>query len=64
MWGVDINGHSIFYPRFCRPVAPHFDEDIEQDRDPIEKAARFVSLIPFKKDSEIFKNLNEVFCND
>lgn len=30
---------------------------------PIEKAARFVSLIPFKNDTEAFNDLPDIYCS-
>ena len=41
-----------------------FDERNEQSvRFGIEAAARFVSLIPFKSDLSMFKDLPDTFCN-
>ena len=47
----DINGHSIFIPRYLSPVKPPAEIYTKDDNRAIERAARFVSLIPYIDDS-------------
>jgi hypothetical protein len=37
--------------------------DIKKDLHAIEKVARFVSLIPFKNDTELFKDIPDIHCD-
>lgn len=38
-------------------------KDIKKDWHAIEKVARFVSLIPFKSDTELFKDIPDIHCD-
>ncbi len=52
--------------RYLTPQAPPKDiydvTTMRGDVDAIEKAARYVSLIPFAEDNQSF-NVSEIFCN-
>eukprot|EP00357_Protocruzia_adherens_P030440 CAMPEP_0115042130 /NCGR_PEP_ID=MMETSP0216-20121206/46090_1 /TAXON_ID=223996 /ORGANISM="Protocruzia adherens, Strain Boccale" /LENGTH=1496 /DNA_ID=CAMNT_0002424201 /DNA_START=154 /DNA_END=4644 /DNA_ORIENTATION=- len=68
LWGENIKGKSIFVCRFVRPngLAPPADV-IDMDRNPgdgtaIEKVVRYVSMIPFKEDNMLFKDLPDIWC--
>jgi coiled-coil and C2 domain-containing protein 2A len=37
--------------------------EIDFTANAIEKAARYVSLIPFRNDTEIFRDLPDIYCN-
>lgn len=67
LWGENIDGHSIFLPRFIASQRPPFNlnsnsAEAENVDFIYEKCARFVSLIPFKNDSEHFRDLPDIFC--
>lgn len=65
LWGENIDGHSVFLPRFVSSQKPPFvlPEGVEGEADFVyERCARFVSLIPFKNDSEHFRDLPDIFC--
>lgn len=58
----DIDGVSVFIPKFLTPLAPP-DEIYNKDtnrKKGIEKAARFVSLIPYVDDSSVSKDMNDI----
>lgn len=68
---VNIDGQSVFIPRFLTPMQPPmtapadggfaiYDKD---DPKAIERAARFVSLIPFVDDSQLFKDMPDLTCS-
>ena len=38
-------------------------KEIKKDIHAIEKVARFVSLIPFKNDTELFKDIPDIHCD-
>ena len=59
LWGEDLKGVSIFIPKFFLPMKPPFDMI---DESSYQKAARYVSLIPFKNDSQQFKDLPDIWC--
>lgn len=67
LWGENIDGHSIFLPRFLSSSKPPFllnnGHEGENNEFIYERCARFVSLIPFKNDSEHFRDLPDIFCN-
>ena len=58
----NIDGHSVFIPKFLTPLAPPtevYDKQTNRKKG-IEKAARFVSLIPFVDDSSMSKDMNDI----
>ena len=61
LWGENIDGHSIFLPKFLAPQEPPYPLS-DNDEFIYERCARFVSLVPFKNDSETFKDLPDIFC--
>lgn len=69
IFGENFDGYSVFIPRFLRPQKPPeivLDElNNPNDELSIEKAARFVSLIPFVEDCQAFDNdISDCFCTD
>lgn len=66
--GTDMNGRSQVICRFLRPQKP--PDFINPQGDPsespfaIEAAARYVSLIPFCADTEMFPQLTDIWCTD
>ncbi|KAL4448733.1 hypothetical protein ABPG74_012822 [Tetrahymena malaccensis] len=72
IFGNDIEQNSFYLPRYLTKLAPPnlFSQglkidhkDLKSDLHAIEKAARFVSLIPFKNDTELFKDIPDVHCD-
>lgn len=59
IWGENIMGHSIFLPKFLDTLQPPPGFPI--DKEAYKKAARYVSLIPFKNDSQFFKDLPDIY---
>jgi coiled-coil and C2 domain-containing protein 2A len=60
----NIEGQSVFIPRFLSPIAPPAkDVYTKGDFKAIERAARFVSLIPFIDDSQLFKDMPDLTCS-
>lgn len=59
VWGDNLAGHSIFLPRYLKPL--NIPTDIPTDNDAYQKLARFVSLIPYKEDSQAFKDLPDIY---
>ena len=69
LWGENIDGHSIFLPRFITITKPPFvlennGVDSEKSEFIYERCARFVALVPFKADSETFRDLPETFSTN
>ena len=70
LFAENFDGFSVFISRFLKPQKPPlivFNESVESLRtDPlaIERAARFVSLIPFMDDSLGFDEMPECWCTD
>jgi len=66
LWGENIVGNSIFLPRFISSTKPPYELNnaagSENTEFIYERCARFVSLIPFKNDSEHFRDLPDIFC--
>eukprot|EP00742_Colponemidia_sp_Colp-10_P008183 GILJ01008844.1.p1 GENE.GILJ01008844.1~~GILJ01008844.1.p1 ORF type:complete len:1598 (-),score=270.09 GILJ01008844.1:58-4851(-) len=62
VFGTNISGQSVFICRYICPLAP--PADIIQRNDPhaLEKAVRFVSLIPFVEDWQAFADLGDLWC--
>jgi hypothetical protein len=64
----NLNGYSVFLCRFIHPQEPPktiFDKDNNlQDPYSIEKAARYVALIPFLDDCQAFDEMPECWCTD
>jgi coiled-coil and C2 domain-containing protein 2A len=56
--GTDINGDSVLVSRFMCPLAPPQDVTTLGDPYAIEKAAQFVAMLPFLRDSDMFDNVN------
>lgn len=59
LWGENIEGKSVFLPRFISPMKPPFDLT---DPHIYEKCARYVSLIPYKYDWEHFDDVPDLWC--
>lgn len=62
VWAQDLKNDSYFLSRFIRAggLKPPFDKGGPQD---IERAARYVSLVPFKLENENFKDVPDSFMN-
>ena len=60
LWGENLNGYSIFMPRFLTPLRPPGDP---LDENAYQEAARYVALIPFKIDSQAFQDLPDIWAN-
>lgn len=60
LWGENIDGMSVFIPRFISPlkIPPHLENEKLYIH---ERVARFVSLIPFKSDSDHFNDLPDIW---
>jgi coiled-coil and C2 domain-containing protein 2A len=67
----NIEGQSVFVSKFIRPQAPPSEEadgfvifprDSDKRKRAIERAARFVSLIPFMDDGAMFQDLPDMTC--
>ena len=58
IFGVDIEGRSIFIPRYLTPLQPppEYITNIRTNEFAIEKAARFVSMCPFIEDLRMFND--------
>jgi coiled-coil and C2 domain-containing protein 2A len=60
----DIEGESVFIPRFLTPLRP--PEQILDTNAPhnvnCNRAARYVSLIPYKEDTALFKDMPDLCC--
>lgn len=66
VFGENIKGKSILLPRYLRPLQPPADLinlDSEDAKYAIEKSARFVSMIPFLVDLNLFKDLPDMYAN-
>lgn len=66
LFSENFDGYSVFIPRYIKAQKP--PDIIISDADPqdpysIQKAARFVSLIPFIDDSQAFDNFPECWCS-
>lgn len=66
---VNIDGESVFIPRFLSPMQPPMEADADggfpiwaNDAKAVERAARFVSLIPFVDDTQLFKDMPDLTC--
>ena len=59
-WAENLKGESVFLPRFLAPLAP---PQMNYGENAIEKVARYVSLIPFKNDTEHFRDLPDIYCD-
>lgn len=59
--GEDIEGNSVFLPRFFKSLKP--PDEIPMDESAYQKVARFVSMIPFKNDSQYFKDMPDIFSD-
>jgi hypothetical protein len=65
----NFDGFSVFLPRYLKPQEPPrivYDPSRPMDDNCIEKAARYVSLIPFVPDSQAFtsEELPDCWCTD
>jgi len=63
----DIQGRSVFIPRFLTPLKPpeqvtYVQNSQGPDTKALEKCARFVSLIPYVEDSALFKDMPDITC--
>ncbi|EGR28239.1 hypothetical protein IMG5_180790 [Ichthyophthirius multifiliis] len=71
LFGNDIEQNSFFLPRYISRLKPpnifvdgiNEARDIRKDPHAIEKVARFVSLIPFKNDTDHFKDIPDIHCD-
>jgi coiled-coil and C2 domain-containing protein 2A len=69
VFGENLNGASVILSRYLRPLKPPTEvvdlEKFEKDPFAIEKVARFVSMIPFLADVQMFKNmeLSDMYTN-
>ena len=63
LFGENLQGHSVLLCRFLCPQAPpeKVIENIAIDDYAIEKAARFVSMIPYIEDLRLFKDLPDLY---
>jgi len=63
LWGDGINNlaklESRFIPRYLTPLVPPIDVI---DENAYTKAARYVSLIPFRNETQIFKDLPDLWA--
>lgn len=64
-FGENLEGHSVLLCRYLEPMKPpakliDLDSNL-QDKYAIEKAARFVSMIPFVQDLKMFKDLPDMY---
>jgi len=53
----------VFISKFLSPIKPPSEIYNREDNRAIERAARFVSLIPFIDDSQLFKDMPDLVCN-
>lgn len=64
--GENIYGQSVLLCRMLTEQAPPEDvcdlESYRNDEFAIEKAARFVSLIPFIEDNQAFTEMPDLYC--
>jgi hypothetical protein len=60
---TDMDGRSRLICRFIRPQRPPAHINPESPF-AIEGAARYVSMIPFLQDSDMFRELEDVWCTD
>lgn len=61
----NIQGQSVFIPKFLTPIQPPemiYKDGSHNDVKSIEKAARYVSLIPYLEDSALFKDMPDLTC--
>jgi hypothetical protein len=47
----NIDGQSVFVSKFLSPIKPPSEIYTREDKKAIERAARFVSLIPYIEDT-------------
>jgi len=64
VWGENIKGESVLLCRYLTPIKPPAEVVNLGSRDPfaIEKAARFVSLIPYMDDDSLMSNMADMYC--
>ena len=64
----NIEGKSVYIPRYLRRLQPPADVWYEvesggkKNNKAIEQAARYVSLIPYKEDSALFRDMPDLTC--
>ena len=61
----NIDGESVFIPRFLtalRPPEQIWSGQMPADLKAIEKAARYISLIPYVEDTALFKDMPDLTC--
>jgi len=56
----NIDSESVFIPKFLTPIRP--PPDLDMKHRPIEACARFVSLVPFVDDTQLFKDMPDLTC--
>ncbi|MEE4248836.1 MAG: hypothetical protein V2I33_25950 [Kangiellaceae bacterium] len=62
VFAENVNGHSVFLPRFICPLEPPPQFSTEGDNSTIiEKCIWYVSLIPHVEDNKAFKDLPDVW---
>lgn len=68
--GENISGQSVLLCRYIIPQAPPPDifyagSELKAEEDySIEKAARYVSLIPLIDEDNLFKDFPDLYCNN
>jgi len=66
LFGETIKGESALLCRFMTEQAPPPEVvDLERNKDDayaIEKAARFVAMIPYMEDLRLFQDMPDLFC--
>ncbi len=70
LFSENFDGLSVFISRYLKPQKPPLlvlNENVQSFKDDplaIERAARFVSLIPFLDDSHGFDGMPDCWCTD
>lgn len=65
VFGENVEGKSVFLPRFMRQQKPPdalLNLESTDKEHAIQVVARFVALIPFAEDNKTFKDLPDIFC--
>lgn len=63
LFAENTKGQSVFLPRYIAALQPPQGLLTSNDRDPVAKLVRFVSLIPHIEDNQAFKDLPDVWTN-
>jgi len=65
LFAENFDGYSVFIPRYVKAQKPPdivLSEDRKDDPYAIQKAARFVALVPFVNDSQAFDEFPDCWC--